>query len=211
MSSPLGPALASSFSPTMSSLHIKSILFNPGPDESALKLTAKCYTSGSSDPKGLTLLCAHGAGTHKEQWEPTLEQIFRTQENPNSGFTIYEVWSVDWQSHGAGATVNEAALLNHLGVSVEEWAQAIAAFVKSPHLRGRRLVGVGHSAGSSVVLLATRNSLPRTMPFAAMIIVEPVMCSKDFYREHGEERDGALSTAIVIVNARRQEASDRLI
>ncbi|KAJ7450533.1 Alpha/beta hydrolase fold-1 [Mycena latifolia] len=185
----------------MTSIQIKSIVFNPRPD--ALKLTAKCYTPESSDPNGLTLLCAHGAGTHKEQWEPTLEQIFLTAKNGDSKIRLREVWAVDWQSHGEGAVVNEAALKNRPGVSVVEWAEAIVAFVKSTHLRDRRIVAVGHSAGASVVLLATQNFMPRTLPFVAMIIVEPVMCSKDFYREFGEERDSALSTAIMVVNARR--------
>ncbi|KAJ7611431.1 Alpha/beta hydrolase fold-1 [Mycena polygramma] len=182
---------------------VKSVLFNPGPDERALKLTAKCYTPTYSDPKGLTLLCAHGAGAHKEQWEPTLEQIFDTQGQENCGFAILEAWSVDWQSHGEAAIINEAALSNRPGVSVDEWAEAVAAFIKSPYLRGHRLVPVGHSAGSSVMLLATQYLLLNSLPFAGMIMVEPVMCSKDYYREFGEERDSALSTAIMVVNARR--------
>lgn len=36
-----------------------------------------------------------------------------------------------------------------------------------------------------------------------MVIVEPVMCSEDFYREYGEERESALSTTIMVVNSRR--------
>ncbi|KAF8199250.1 Alpha/beta hydrolase fold-1 [Mycena galopus ATCC 62051] len=191
----------------MSSVHIKSIksiIFDPAPDQRALKLTAKCYTPETSDSKGLTLLCAHGAGAHKEQWEPTLEQIFRMQKTGNYSFSIRDAWSVDWQSHGEGAVVNEAALSDHPGVSVVEWAKAIATFIKSSHLRGRRIVVVGHSAGSSVVLLATQNLLTQSLPFVGMIIVEPVMCSKDYYREFGEGLDSALSTAIMIVKARRK-------
>jgi hypothetical protein len=45
--------------------------------------------------------------------------------------------------------------------------------------------------------------LSQTVSFVGLIIVEPVMCSQDFYRDYGEERDSALSTAIMIVNARR--------
>jgi hypothetical protein len=48
--------------------------------------------------------------TDKEQWEPALEQIFKMHENTNCGFSLREVWSVDWQSHGLGAVVNEATL-----------------------------------------------------------------------------------------------------
>jgi hypothetical protein len=49
----------------MSTFRLKSIVFNPGPDERALKLTAKCYSPGTSNPNGSTLLCAHGAGTRE--------------------------------------------------------------------------------------------------------------------------------------------------
>ncbi|KAJ7450566.1 hypothetical protein FB451DRAFT_1285530, partial [Mycena latifolia] len=135
----------------MASIQIKSIVFNPRPD--ALKLTAKCYTPESSDPNRITLVCAHGAGTPK---------------NGDSKIRLREVWAVDWQSHGEGAVVNEAALKNR--------PDAIAAFVKSTHLRDRHIVAVGHSAGASVV----------------------VMCSTDFFREFGEEHDSALSTAIMV-------------
>ncbi|KAJ7510692.1 alpha/beta-hydrolase, partial [Mycena galericulata] len=180
-----------------------SLVFTPASDDPALKLTAKCYTPESADPNGLTLLCLHGAGTHKEQWEPTLSQIFFKHSEPNAGFSIREAWAVDWQSHGVAALINEAALQNRPGVSVVEWAAAIASFIESPHLRGHRIVAVGHSAGASVVVLTTRNFLVSSVPFIGMVIVEPVMCSKDFYREYGEERESALSTAIMVVNARR--------
>ncbi|KAJ7291789.1 Alpha/beta hydrolase fold-1 [Mycena rebaudengoi] len=187
---------------SMSRVHIESVVFTiPSTSEKpSLKLTAMCYTPARSDTAGLTLLCAHGAGTHKEQWEPTLDRIFSKIQSPDSHMQVREAWSVDWQSHGMGAIVNEAELKNRPGVSVVEWADAIAAFVRSPHLRGHRIVAIGHSAGSSAVVLSTQNLGPL---FVGMILVEPVMCSRDFYRDNGEERRSALDTAIMIVNARR--------
>ncbi|KAJ6623661.1 hypothetical protein B0H10DRAFT_1786051 [Mycena sp. CBHHK59/15] len=188
------------------SLHVKFVVLNDVPRTKGLpipKLTANCYTPAASDPRGMTLLCAHGAGTHKEQWEPTLEQVFLKLKAQNLESRIHEVWAVNWQCHGAGAIINETALKNRPGVLVVEWAEAIAAIVRSPYLCGHRIVAIGHSAGSSAVVLATQYFPLRGLPFAAMIIVEPVMCSTAFYCENGEERDSAFSTAIMIVNARR--------
>jgi hypothetical protein len=107
---------------------IRSIVFSPDPAASALKLTAKCYTPELSKPNGLTLLCVHGAGTRKyhpsffsapncsrtdkEQWEPTVKQIFLQAKTITSEFILRDVWSVDWPSHGEGAIINEAALKN---------------------------------------------------------------------------------------------------
>ncbi|KAJ7466506.1 Alpha/beta hydrolase family-domain-containing protein [Mycena latifolia] len=202
----------------MTAIQIQSIVFNPGPDDNGLKVTATCYTPSRSDPSGLTLLCAHGVGTRRkdeEQWEPTLEQIFLKAKDTNSQFVLREVWSVDWQNHGEGAIVNETALKERPGVlkAILEWAEAIAAFVKSPHLRDRRIAPIGHSAGASVVskcrLLATRNFIPRSVPFVGLIVVEPTMCSRDFYREHEEERNSAMMTAIMIVKARRTKWPSR--
>ncbi|KAJ7822912.1 hypothetical protein B0H14DRAFT_3731021 [Mycena olivaceomarginata] len=149
------------------------------------------------------LFCAR-MEREREQWEPALEQIFKMHENTNCGFSLREVWSVDWQSHGLGAVVMRPHYqIVPLYVTVVEWAEAIAEFIQSPHLRGHHIVGIGHSAGSSVLLLKTRNLLSQTVSFFGLIIVEPMMCSQDFYRDYGEERDSALSTAIMIVNARR--------
>ncbi|KAJ7349637.1 hypothetical protein DFH08DRAFT_935664 [Mycena albidolilacea] len=194
----------------MSTFRVKSIVFNPGPDEHALKLTAKCYSPGTNNPNGLTLSCAHGTGIDVPfvGRTPGTDSIFKMHENTNCGFSLREVWSVDWQSHGLRAVVNEATLsdrpADRPAVSVVEWAEAIAEFIQSPHLRGHHIVGIGHSAGSSApndpkfasanrVVCRSHNCRAGDVP----------QCSQDFYRDYGEERNSALSTAIMIVNARR--------
>ncbi|KAJ7510681.1 hypothetical protein B0H11DRAFT_2215430 [Mycena galericulata] len=175
-----------------------SLVFNLGSEDPALILSANCYTPESSDPHGLILLCLHGAGTLG-----AYSRAGFPHSQLNAGFSIREACAVDWQSHGAETLINEAALKNRPGVSVLEWAAAIASLIESPHLRGHRIVAVGHSAGASVVVLTTRNFLVSSVPFIGMVIVEPVMCSEDFYREYGEERESALSTTIMVVNSRR--------
>jgi len=94
-----------------------------------LRPTAKRYTSTGSDADdALTLIFAHCLGSReqyyellnvtdsqgdmrkdKEQWEPTIEQIFRLQQHKNQN-RIREVWAFDWQSHGESAIINEKLL-----------------------------------------------------------------------------------------------------
>ncbi|KAJ3795300.1 hypothetical protein GGU11DRAFT_240822 [Lentinula aff. detonsa] len=124
------------------------------PSSSALKMTAKRYTLGFSGDNtfGLTLLFAHGVGSHKEQWEPTIERIFLTQAAKDRHQQIREAWSFDWQNHGDTALVNEEALKDRPeGVSIYVWASAITDFVRSPRMAGHRIVPLGHSAGAGAM------------------------------------------------------------
>ncbi|KAJ7641885.1 Alpha/beta hydrolase family-domain-containing protein [Roridomyces roridus] len=174
-----------------------SVIFNPGPDKNALKVAARRYLPQISDPDGFTLLCVHGSGGHKEQWEPTLQQMFAKY---NLGqFSIREVWAVDWQSHGEAGRINASKLANRGPVSTVEWAYAIAAFLRSEQLRGHRIVGIGQCLGSSALILATRHFLPHNIPLIGIIMVEAIMLSRDYYRHGWQERHKALDAAITLV------------
>ncbi|KAJ7610200.1 alpha/beta-hydrolase [Roridomyces roridus] len=174
-----------------------SLIFNPGPDECGLKLAAKRYIPRTTTPDGLTLLFAHNSGGHKEEWEPTLEEMLARQ-NPTR-LKIREVWSVDWQSHGEAGRINAPQLENRGPVSLHEWAYGIAALLRSEHLRGHRVVGIGQSTGSSALVLATQHFPAHTLPFSGIIIVEPIMASREYYRDFGPERDKALGAAIAFL------------
>jgi hypothetical protein len=102
--------------------------------ELGLKITAKCYTVGDSadNADGLTLLFTHCIGSRtstpvppgseliassdKEQWEPTISQLFQTQGLKEDGQRIREAWSFDWQNHGDAAILNQAVLSTREGV-----------------------------------------------------------------------------------------------
>lgn len=87
-----------------------------------LLITAKRYWIPSSTGTGrseseadgdeLTLICTHGTGFHKEQWEPTLRHLFELSAKPTSGaqVKIKEVWSIDAPNHGDAAVLNEETL-----------------------------------------------------------------------------------------------------
>jgi hypothetical protein len=88
---------------------VDSILFT-APAVSDLQLPAKHYTPSSGPRTGYTLLLAHASGMHKEQWEPALHVLLA---HPR----VRDAWALEWPSHGAGASVNAAAL-NARGVSM---------------------------------------------------------------------------------------------
>ncbi|KAJ7613563.1 Alpha/beta hydrolase fold-1, partial [Roridomyces roridus] len=189
-------------------IQVSSLIFDPTPDsENALKLTATRYIPRSTTPHGSTLLFVHNSGGHKEQWNPTLEQLFARQKFAQ--LNIREAWAVDWQSHGEAGQINSVQLENRGPVSLYEWATAIAAFLRSDHLRGHSIVGVAESAGSSAMLLATQHFLPHSLPFKGIIIIEPIMASREYYRNFGAERDRAMAVATAIVKGLRTSWSTR--
>ncbi|KIJ64412.1 hypothetical protein HYDPIDRAFT_153916 [Hydnomerulius pinastri MD-312] len=154
-------------------------------------MTAKRYTAPFSEPEGLTLIFAHGINAHKEHWEPTLQQIFHNQRSGAKHHRIREAWSFDWLNHGDAAELNEERLrLRPPGdVSAAEWGFAIASFVKSPYVKGHRLVALGHSAGSSAIMLSTKEFPPSRAPYIALFLCEPSMLTRELWVAHLKERD----------------------
>ncbi|KAF7360957.1 CN hydrolase domain-containing protein [Mycena sanguinolenta] len=145
-----------------------------------LKMTAKRYWTSDSDAntEGLSLFFAHCVASHKEQWEPIIPQIFQTQAGKALYHRVREAWAVDWQSHGEAGVLNRD-LLSEDGVAAFEWGDAIAAFIRSPHLLGRRIVGIGHSGGARALVLSLR-FLPE-IPFTSLILIEPTMATPALY------------------------------
>ncbi|KAG1780496.1 Alpha/beta hydrolase fold-1 [Suillus placidus] len=192
----------------MSSLQLRSELFvfdtPPLHGLPGLKMTAKRYYTPFSDSQGLTLLFAHGVGAHKEQWEPMLRYLFSYQhlQQPSR---IREAWCFDWLNHGDAAVINKAALERRSpgDVSIAEWAGAIASFVKSPFLRDHRLVGFGHSAGSSAIILSTRAFSMRNQPFIAVFLLEPSMLTRELWMAHLMERETLMKKSISATLRRR--------
>ncbi|KAG6879674.1 hypothetical protein C0992_012972 [Termitomyces sp. T32_za158] len=193
-------------------LHVDSFTFLAAGTD--LQSTAKRYTSrfGSSD--GLTLLFTHCVGSRKghcslraviiskydsldkEQWEPTIEQIFHLQQRRDQRDRIREAWAFDWQSHGDAAVINARALDSRKdAVSPVEWASALESFIKS-QLRGHRIVALGHSAGTSAIMLSMKNFPVYKPPYIAVFLVEPTILSQRMFDAHAKERE---DSAIMIM------------
>ncbi|PPQ70332.1 hypothetical protein CVT26_014604, partial [Gymnopilus dilepis] len=116
----------------------------------------------TNDPHALTLLLAHGAGFHKEQWEPTMDDLQALIASQPGLLNIREIWSIDALNHGDSAVLNKEAL--RLGYEDsfpwEEYAHSIHLFVcglgkgVGVNLTEHHLVGIGHSFGAVVLELS---------------------------------------------------------
>lgn len=175
----------------------------------ALKMTARRYRFPGANKEnidGLTLIFAHCIGSHKEQWEPTIERIFELQEAKSPRHRICEAWAFDWQNHGDAAVLNEGALRERPeGVSICEWAPAIASFVRSPRMRGHRIVALGHSAGAGAMMLTTQV----TPPYAGLVLIEPTMITEDVFRAHFADRMAMMEGAVCATSIRRDRWASR--
>jgi hypothetical protein len=102
----------SSFSVNMT-IASKSYVFDPRPNYPLL-VTAKHYWTTDSpyldNPDAVTLIFTHGTGFHKEQWEPTIGDLFALLATNNGSVKVREMWSIDGPNHGDSAVLNEKAL-----------------------------------------------------------------------------------------------------
>jgi hypothetical protein len=100
------------FSP-MNFLSSQSYVFDPRPNYPLL-VTAKCYWNPASphlnSKDALTLVFVHGSGLHKEQWEPTITDLYDLVPEGIGSAQIREVWAVDLPNHGDAAVLNEKTL-----------------------------------------------------------------------------------------------------
>ncbi|KAJ3505219.1 hypothetical protein NLJ89_g7532 [Agrocybe chaxingu] len=171
-----------------------------------LKVAAKRYVLGASasNSQGLTLAFAHCIGSHKEQWEPVIERLFSLQRMKDRTRQIREAWSFDWQNHGDSAVLNRELLKNRPeGVSVCEWTPVITDFVGSPRMKGHRIVPIGHSAGTAAIMLTTKEIPPYKLAYAAMVLIEPTMITRELFNAHLEDRMASMDFAVAATAARR--------
>jgi len=159
----------------------------PGPviDDSLACCFKRYRPAGSpttGDANSIAMVLAHPVGTHKETWEPTIEHLFKLQESTTNRLRVGEVWSSDSPNHGEAAVINEEALLKRpQGISGYLWAHAIQTLLNSGLIVGKKIIGVGHSAGSTIMILSTTGYLLDRLPYSAMILVEPGSMTREIY------------------------------
>lgn len=174
-----------------------------------LKMAAKRYVDRRQSDDGITVLLAHGTGTHKEQWEPMLHKLFEIRSTKSPSLRIREAWAFDWQDHGHSAVMNSEILKTHPnGVSIAQWAQALVAFVNSKYAVRHRLVVIGHSAGASAWLYSTK-FFPFKIPYLAITLVEPELIDSDTFHKTIKEQEDCRSLLQKITGTRHDEWSTK--
>lgn len=167
----------------------QSYVFDPRPNYPLL-VTAKRYWKTNSpyldDPDAITLIFTHGTGFHKEQWEPTLDDLYDLLATNNGSVKVREMWSIDAPNHGEAAVLNEKALKwGYEPVFVwEEYGRAIHAFLTGfgtgvdVDFSTRRLVGIGHSMGAVGFLLSLGYS--PSIKFECLILCELIIMAQRY-------------------------------
>ncbi|KAI0922960.1 hypothetical protein AcV5_009817 [Taiwanofungus camphoratus] len=131
-----------------------NIVFQLPDSLGGLFCSANRYTQTDDVPEnGLTLIFAHCASAHKEQWEITIKKLFELiSESCNlPQCRIREAWALDCQSHGDSALLNHDKLrdANSRAISIEDYGDLLRFFTRSEYVAGHRLVAIGHSASTS--------------------------------------------------------------
>ncbi|KAF9810416.1 hypothetical protein IEO21_06953 [Rhodonia placenta] len=181
----------------------------PHASKPGLKLVSKRYNlAHKRSSAGLTLIFAHCTGAHKELWEPVIENLL--QREGTTSLAVREAWSIDWQSHGEAAELNEHVLGTDAdGLSVQEWATGIQGLINSELLARHRLVCIGHSAGATAILLAVAALPQADTRIKGIVLLEPSLITRDEFHKHLRERTAALAFAQKAVAGRRAEWNTR--
>ncbi|KAF9269513.1 hypothetical protein L218DRAFT_890089 [Marasmius fiardii PR-910] len=173
---------------TPTNMQSQNFVFDPRPNFPLL-VTAKRYRDSKSphinDPTALTLVYLHGTGFHKEQWEPTIDDLLALVEARGNQVRIREIWSIDAPNHGDAAILNEETLSWGYDLSFrwEDYGRATHSLLAGlgkgidTDFSKHRLVGIGHSMGAVSLLLST-NFFP-VISFEAFILVEIMTMKKN--------------------------------
>ncbi|KAI0833829.1 alpha/beta-hydrolase [Trametes gibbosa] len=178
--------------------------------QGGLRFVAKCYSPERGNPGGLTALFFHCAGSHKEAWEPTIQHLFAQKDGQTGRALLREAWAFDMQSHGEASVLNAAQLASlTVGLPVDEYADGLKAFVATGALAGHRLVGIGHSLGTSAVMLSTIADEVPSVHYEGIILIEPALITREVYNANLAEREGALREMNKAISKRRDTWNTR--
>ncbi|OBZ79895.1 hypothetical protein A0H81_00120 [Grifola frondosa] len=181
----------------MTVLHAEEFTLRGDACDGGLALSFKRYTPPlikRNHHNSIALLLAHCVSTHKETWEPTLSHLFDLQlaaqrdDFNDSSVWISEAWVVDAPNHGQAAVLNATALLAMPeGISGYCWARAVGKLLTSGLILAKQIIGIGHSAGSAIMILSTSTYPLDALPYSSMILVEPGMMTREIFAEAFKE------------------------
>ncbi|KAF5337468.1 hypothetical protein D9757_002417 [Collybiopsis confluens] len=171
----------------------EAYVFDPRPYYPLLSTIKRFWHPSWTDSQdGLTLIFAHGTGFHKEQWEPTIEDLLAIIDQQHANIKIREIWTIDAPNHGEAALLNEKTLQwGYEPFRWEEYGRSMHAFltgrgrtllgsnldgqpVDNFDFSARTLVGIGHSMGAISLSLALNFAPSIEHLFASMFFVEPM-------------------------------------
>ncbi|KAL9115755.1 MAG: hypothetical protein Q9227_000123 [Pyrenula ochraceoflavens] len=160
------------------------------PFRSRLRLHVKQYISTSENARDsngstpLTIIFVHGAGSHKEAYEPFLSSLLTDASSP----PIRQIFSFDYVNHG------QSYMLNRKEIGDEtDWldlARDVLQLVN--HFQQEMIapvVGIAQSYGC-VGILASSNWSPRL--FQTIICIEPVIENGWYHANPGLEGNSQL-------------------
>jgi hypothetical protein len=116
----------------MSTLLSQSYVVDPQPVQPYL-LTLKRYWHPSppvpTDTNAITVILAHGNGSSKEHWEPTIDDLFCLPAVRSGKVKIRELWSIDAQNSGEAVYLNEQGLQHRQQTCISFESVVLAPFI----------------------------------------------------------------------------------
>ncbi|KIP03772.1 hypothetical protein PHLGIDRAFT_110421 [Phlebiopsis gigantea 11061_1 CR5-6] len=161
-------------------LQKQTYVFDPRPRSPYRIAVNRYWDPGqhSTDPDALTLVFAHGIGSHKELWEPTLAHLYALAAC--AGVKLRDAWALDAPNHGDSAVLNDCVLERFINFPAwEDYARSIHLLLAGQgsgvdvDFAARRLVGVGHSLGAITLMLST-TYMP-DIKFHSVVLAEPMI------------------------------------
>ncbi|KAL1937276.1 hypothetical protein VTO73DRAFT_13885 [Trametes versicolor] len=177
------------------------------PKKENLSAKKKARVQSISEPaRRLSLVFLHAVASHKESWLPTIEHLFElVRTTSNDAFTVVEAWCMDAPSHGRAAALNETLLQAYSeGTTGQQWARGVHALLNSGHVAGNHVVGVGHSAGTCVLIQSAEGYPLDRLPYSSLILVEPGMMTRDMLNKVRFDKASPLTRAVDAVRMRKE-------
>jgi hypothetical protein len=183
--------------------------------------------SASNGREQVALVFGHAVSTHKETWEPVLQNLFALQnsEYASSKVQIVETWSMDYPNHGESAEINEKALqTRNQGISGWDLAHCMNTLLKSGLIGPRKVIAIGHSASACILYVSFLCALalvtllaymfplrilvaafysPMDLPYTSLIIVEPTMMTKQLFQVRYSNQELFNQSIIKAIKAKR--------
>ncbi|EIN08046.1 hypothetical protein PUNSTDRAFT_104270 [Punctularia strigosozonata HHB-11173 SS5] len=187
------------------------VFVQPGfADNEPLYLAAKRYRPDGADraQKGVTLVLFHATGSLKEQWEPMLKRLFDLSRTKPPSERIREAWCFDRQNHGDSAVLNRDRLRSRPD-GVAEYGAGVAHFLRSDHVRGHRIIAIGHSSGTAALTLSSRDFPTGNLPYEGIVLIEAAITDKEEYYANVTARERALGLVQKATRARRRTWGSR--